>query len=198
MKLISLIVAAILVWSCGGPKPVEQWSDQEINNWCAQNEWFTSLPSTPFEGINKRTFAEQYHKNKAEWDAAFQFLKEEEKTPHEFGRYQLTDRTYANVETYTTKDVNRYEAHRKYIDVQYVLSGEEDIEVCELEDLRDVIFEYDETKDIGLSKTATKFERYAADSTQYLILFPSDGHNPCLTRTKTNVIRKICVKVPFD
>ena len=41
------------------------------------------------------------------------------------GRYEISDCLYANVQTYNTKDDAPYEAHRDYIDIQYMVIGEE-------------------------------------------------------------------------
>ena len=45
----------------------------------------------------------------------------------EIGVYEITPRVKAIVSEYTTKEINEngYEAHREYIDIQYLISGEE-------------------------------------------------------------------------
>ena len=47
-------------------------------------------------------------------------------------KHILSDNIYANVEEYTTKDVGYFEAHRDYLDIQILLSGEEVIEYTPL------------------------------------------------------------------
>lgn len=50
----------------------------------------------------------------------------------EKGEYELSPRVKAIVFEYTTKEVNEngYEAHRDYIDIQYLISGSE--RICSL------------------------------------------------------------------
>ena len=47
-------------------------------------------------------------------------------------KHILSDNIYANVEEYTTKDVGYFEAHKDYLDIQILLSGEEIIEYTPL------------------------------------------------------------------
>ena len=47
------------------------------------------------------------------------------------GRHELPDGAYVNVFGYQTKESGIYEAHRKYIDIHYVLEGSEIIMVAE-------------------------------------------------------------------
>ena len=44
------------------------------------------------------------------------------------GKYLIDgDNVYASVQTYDTKDDVKYESHRRYIDIQYMIDGEEKI-----------------------------------------------------------------------
>ena len=195
MKLISIICTAMVVLSCS-VKPVSEWTDKEVNDWCAESEWFTSLPGVPYSGVNKRTFADQYQKNKEKWDAAYEFLSTKDLQNLPEGRYEVAEGTFANVQSYETKDSNRFEAHRKFIDIQVVISGEEDIAVSNLEDLVDEVVPYDEGKDIGFHATSSKSTKYIADAKNFLILFPTDAHAPCLSREQKSLVKKVVIKMP--
>ncbi len=68
----------------------------------------------------------------------------------ENGKYDLIEgKAYAIVQEYTTKpeEDGKYEAHRKYVDIQFVAQGEEKLGRGALEDFEE-ISEYDEEKDI--------------------------------------------------
>ena len=40
-------------------------------------------------------------------------------------RYEISDKIYANIEEYQTKENGYFEAHQKYADIQLLLAGEE-------------------------------------------------------------------------
>ena len=63
------------------------------------------------------------------------------------GKYSINgENVYASVQTYTTKDDAKYESHRKYIDIQYMIIGSEKIGVTELANCKTCI-EYDADKE---------------------------------------------------
>ena len=71
---------------------------------------------------------------------AYEFLRKALNEGCENGRYELSDGAYVNVSTYKTapKEEKAFEAHRKYIDIQMILSGNElvaieSLEICEAE-----------------------------------------------------------------
>jgi YhcH/YjgK/YiaL family protein len=72
-------------------------------------------------------------------DTAFDWLKEGTWRQLSAGKYQIRgDDVFALVQEYITKEhsVCRFEAHRQYIDIQMLISGEEMIEVVPVEALR--------------------------------------------------------------
>ena len=54
---------------------------------------------------------------------------------------------FVNIQTYMTKEDANYEAHRKYADIQYIISGSEKIGVTDYKTCSTVIA-YDEANDI--------------------------------------------------
>ena len=69
------------------------------------------------------------------------------------GRYELGGENYANVECYTTKshDICKPEAHKKYIDIQLLLSGHELLQFTGVDELK-ISEEYDKNRDIMFFK----------------------------------------------
>ena len=59
------------------------------------------------------------------------------------------ENVYASVQTYVTKDDAKYESHRRYIDIQYMIDGEEKIGVTDLSNCVSCV-EYDSEKDLEL------------------------------------------------
>ena len=55
----------------------------------------------------------------------------------ETGHYKIDDYSYANVDVYETKfpELCKFEAHKKYIDIQMLLSGKEELDFMPVEGL---------------------------------------------------------------
>lgn len=102
---------------------------------------------------------------------------------------------FATHQVYETKPVRRarYEAHRNYIDLQYVWEGTELIAVASLEALKTIV-PYDKEKDIEFFKYFPAAS-FVMEPGVLAILFPSDAHAPCLSVKKPQVVRKTVVKM---
>jgi len=123
----------------------------------------------------------------------FDFLLKNDLKNFDNGRYEIYGKEiYANIQEYETKDEGLFEAHRKYIDIQYIVSGFEKIEVSEVSELEEKI-PYDEEKDLiffnGIGSFLKLKEGYFA------IFYPQDGHKPCLTDEIKSNVKKVVVKV---
>lgn len=86
----------------------------------------------------------------------------------------------------------RWEAHRKYIDVQYVTSGIEQIGWAQLGSLK-VVEEYDQDKDIAWYKGKGDFVTIPTGT--FMILYPHDAHMPGVALDQPASVRKVVVKV---
>lgn len=192
------IIMGLSLFGCG-EKSVSQWSDQEIEEWFSSSLWKNELTMQPDSSINIRMFTEQNIFNASAWKAAYEFLKETDFETIPMGRYDLDKcGTYATVSDYVTKDVDSafFEAHRKYVDIQYVPKGHEYIGITTLEGIDSVKLEYNEEKDIMFFSKADE-TKILADKRNFLVFFPSDGHMPCLKVDKNDVVRKVVIKIPF-
>lgn len=201
MKNIIVIISVIMGLSLFGcrEKPVSQWSDQKIDEWFASSSWKNELPMKPDSSINARMFVEQNILNAPAWEAAYKFLKETDFDSISPGRYDLDKSgTYATVSDYVTKNADTafFEAHRKYIDIQYVPVGQEYIGLTSLSDIDSVKLEYDAEKDIMFFVKADD-RQILADKKNFLVFFPSDGHMPCLRVDENDMVRKVVIKVPY-
>ena len=87
------------------------------------------------------------------------------------------------------------EAHRKYIDIQYVVSGEEVMGWAHLSTLRD-LSEYNPEKDVQTgSLPAYEVSPVLIRAGQAAVFFPEDAHAPKLAWGKPGMVKKIVVKV---
>ncbi len=128
--------------------------------------------------------------------AAFRFINAFLKSPLPEGRYDVDgERVYAMVQIYDTIDpaVAKLEAHKKYIDVQFVVSGDEALGWSEASGLTPSA-PYDAEKDFTLFQ-----ERPSAYVTltggQFAVFLPHDAHLPKAMAGAPGRVVKIVVKV---
>ena len=115
----------------------------------------------------------------------------------ENGVYEITPRVKAIVSEYTPKECNEngYEAHRDYIDIQYMISGEERICCLPLEYLKETKT-YDEEIDAAFYvERGIKPQDLFLGNGYFAILFPQDGHMPQLCVDEPQNVKKVVVKV---
>jgi biofilm protein TabA len=114
------------------------------------------------------------------------------------GRHDVDgDRLFALVQDYVTRPVEQcvWEAHRKYIDVQYVVKGVERMGHAQLSKMI-------EREPYDLSRDVTFFEPGAASVTltagTYAIFGPEDVHAPGGAVDQPAPVRKVVVKAAID
>lgn len=112
------------------------------------------------------------------------------------GVYQLTPRVKAIVSEYETKKVNEYgfEAHKKFIDIQYVLKGEERVACIPIERLIGTK-PYSEENDAAFYVTNCQAQEMIIGNGYFAIFFPQDGHMPQLCVEEPKMVKKVVVKV---
>lgn len=114
------------------------------------------------------------------------------------GVYQINPRVKAIVSEYQTKMVNEYgyEAHKRFIDIQCVLRGEERVACSPIERLKETKPYSEEidaafyTADVNLQPSYLSLQ-----PGYFAIFFPQDGHMPQLCVDEPNLVKKIVVKV---
>ena len=113
-------------------------------------------------------------------------------------RIDLGAGVFAMEQAYETKSRAEgfFESHRKYIDVQVVVEGEEMIEVVDASRI-DVRDPYAEERDLITYRDARHTSRVSLLAGEAAIFFPVDVHMPCLMLNSSPVlVRKSVVKVP--
>lgn len=109
----------------------------------------------------------------------------------------LGDELYANVFTYETKleSDSCFEAHKKYIDIQVVLDGEEIIGFESADKLTSTT-EYDSEKDYVLYSLNGEYDKIRICKGEMAIIFPEEPHAPGITAADgPTTVRKMVVKV---
>jgi len=109
------------------------------------------------------------------------------------------ERLYASVATYETgpREERRFEAHRKYIDVQVLLEGEERIDVSLDKDLP-LLEAYDETRDVMFLKPPEHVASLPMRPGFFVVFYPHDVHRPGCHLKEKRRVRKIVMKVAVE
>lgn len=131
---------------------------------------------------------------------AFAYLRTVDGT-QELGRVVLDgDDVFAIVQTYTTKPEEKalFEAHRKYIDVQFIYSGRETILWAPLKTMVEETRAYTEEKEAALWKLVPDVTPLRMQAGHFAILYPEDAHAPCVEWDGPSEIFKVVVKVAVD
>lgn len=141
--------------------------------------------------------SERYDMLGARFAAAFAFLRSGESADLPVGRHDVMgDEVFALVQEYQTAPAaeKRWEAHRKYADIQYIVSGEEAIgwALTESLDLREDLFE---DKDIAFYAEAADHAGVRLEAGMFTVFFPSDAHKPGCSIGLPSRVRKIVMKV---
>jgi biofilm protein TabA len=129
--------------------------------------------------------------------AAFEFL---EKLPASKpdGRYDIDgDNCFALVQTYTTRPLAQalFEAHRQYIDIQFLQAGRETLLWTPLAALTQVTRPYAADEDITFFANPPHWTPINLQAGQFAIFFPEDGHAPSLEHGGPSEVRKIVIKI---
>ncbi len=127
---------------------------------------------------------------------AFQYLQNTDLDNVAPGKYPIDgDNIFAIVQEYTTLDSadEKMEAHRKHIDVQYMIKGTELVGHMLLKDQVPCKV-YDEQEDYMLfAEEPTFFTQMAAGT--FMIFYPTDPHMPCIKEGEPAMVKKVVVKV---
>ncbi|MDB4583478.1 YhcH/YjgK/YiaL family protein [Draconibacterium sp.] len=193
-----MIVLTTFSCSTKNTKP-EKWTDEEVTQWFDKHEWLAGWNVNPDASINKRSFAIHYHKNPRHWDQAFKFLQTADFKNMPLGKQELEgDHLFINLDEYISRDKKdtRYESHKKYIDIQYVVEGEELMGITTLDKVQ-VTDPYDEEKDVGFFEyEGGNYVKTTPDN--FVIFFPEDVHRPMMKVNENAPVRKIVVKILID
>ncbi len=171
------------------------WTEKSAAKWLHSKEWKNGLKPEVHPSVNKIVFAEQYHKNKAVWDKAFTFLRDSNLLTLKPGKYVIDgDNAYATITEALSKtfEQSAWESHRKYIDLQYVIKGNEKIGVAPITTAT-VTKPYDETKDAANYNAEGQF--YIATPGTFFLFFPGDAHRPNIKVDGYDIVKKLVIKI---
>jgi YhcH/YjgK/YiaL family protein len=109
---------------------------------------------------------------------------------------------FANVNSYETEPAEKrpWEAHRKYIDIQYVVSGSEYSQQFPVQVLAesDKDAKYDAAKDVILFAKAPEEVNAVLLSSgikSFAVFFPQDAHKPQVIHQTAQKVKKVIFKI---
>lgn len=147
--------------------------------------------------LDSLKFWRQYAALSPLFPVAFSFLENLPAQPA-VGRCEIEgEDVFAFVQRQMTAPVEtgQYEAHRRYIDIQYMLHGREITHWTPLPLLTDVIMPFDIEKDAMLFGPAPGGEPIRVQAGQFAVFFPHDGHIPACAWGEPAEVLKVVVKV---
>lgn len=194
-KLITLLITIAMTCSCGNTRkkavPVASGTDSTEVDW--KYGWTVSAsPALDMDALKEHQA--QYPER---WKATFEYLKNTDLSKLSPGEHKIIGReVYAIVSEYVPKEEAEcnFEAHRKYIDFQYLISGKEKMGVTTLDKVAP-IGEYDKKKDIIFFKPDAPAIYEVATPEVFYIFFPKDAHRPSIKDKDGVTVKKIVIKI---
>jgi YhcH/YjgK/YiaL family protein len=126
---------------------------------------------------------------------AFDYIKQTDLKSIPPGKYEINgENIFALISEYESKleSEGKLEAHEKYIDVQYVIDGEELMGYFPLGS-QQILEPYKEENDIVFYKGDKSFVKVTAG--MFAIFFPTDVHVPGICVEKKSSVKKLVIKV---
>ena len=148
--------------------------------------------------VDRITNAHPLYRLQPSLQRAIDYLRSDAAVQAAIGRHEIDgNRMFALVQEYTTRDAVdcAWEAHRKYIDVQFVAAGAERMGYAAMGEVA-VAAEYDPERDFALFAPGT--DAVTIHAGMFAIFGPGDVHSPCQAVGTPAFVRKIVVKVAVD
>ena len=139
-------------------------------------------------------FAEKYYSIHKHFEAAFEFLSQDlSKLKND--RYNIvgTNEVYATISENTLREKNNapLESHKRYIDIQFLIRGDEKFGVSAINYCRIVRKQYNSDNDIAFwDDTPMSYVNLIPND--FVIFFPNDAHAPLIGDGN---VRKVVIKI---
>ncbi len=132
------------------------------------------------------------------FDQAFDYLATNNLLQQATGKYNINKvGMFAGINEYYTKpkDLCEHEAHKKYIDIQYLITGEEVFGYAPLQD-QPKLKKYDANSDVVIFLAGLSYIKLQAG--MFIIFFPTDIHQPEVYDFAPVKVKKIVIKIPVS
>ena len=172
-----------------------QTNQKTAEQWVKSKVWSNGLLIDVAPSVNALEFYKQYNASKAVWDKVFAFIKNQDLKKLAPGNYPIDDKNaYATITDNPSKTLEdaKWESHQKYIDLQYVISGEEKIGVAPVSTAT-VTKPYNPAKDAANYTADGTY--YIAKPSQFFLFFPPDAHRPNIKVDGYDTVKKLVIKI---
>jgi YhcH/YjgK/YiaL family protein len=145
--------------------------------------------------IDKLSNAKQYYGLSIGIEKALKYLENTDISKFEVGKYEIDGKNmYVSVAEYETKNIEqgKWEAHRKYLDIQFIISGKEKMGYAPINEMK-VKSEYNQEKDILFLEGEGNY--LAANEGTFLVFYPEDAHMPGIKAEKQQFVKKAVIKI---
>ena len=196
-RCLNVFLAIALLSGCVTARPKTASSKLKSEPVRATDTGSTKATRRSLVIIDTLKNAPRYYDRHPGFRAAFEFLRTQNLDSLTTGRCEIDGpRLYALIsrDQGRSKAAAKLEAHRKYIDIQYVVAGEEVIGVRPTSECRDVAAPYDPARDIGFFADSPATWVTLSKGT-FVILWPEHAHAPL---SGEGEVRKAVVKVAVD
>ena len=147
---------------------------------------------------NSLKYTKNYYNLSNKIKLALEYLEKNDLKVFDNGRYDiLGDDVYVNVQDYTSKHETqgKWEAHKKYIDIQFMIKGAERIGVGGIDNYQ-ATEAYDESKDLEFLAAANdNYQFINMNENDFIILYPQDVHMPQIAMNTPSYVKKAVVKI---
>lgn len=147
--------------------------------------------------IDRIENASLYHSLHPRFKQAFDYINQVNIHTIAVGRHEVDgDFMYALVQEYDTKlkEEGKWEAHRRYIDLQYMVQGSEGMGYANIHHLQQG--EYDATRDF--LPLYGEGDQVTLGSGYFVLLMPEDAHMPGMAIGDPAPVRKIVLKIAVE
>ncbi len=139
---------------------------------------------------------QQYTRSVPDIYEVMKFAEKVKKENIPVGKYPIQNGFVLVQEGQTRKfEEAEFEVHRKYLDIQILVSGTEYVEYADIKDLTTKVA-FDEEKDLELMDGAGCKIQIKPD--MFYVLYPSDGHKPCCHEEISTNYKKVLAKIKID
>jgi biofilm protein TabA len=184
--MIPLLIAVLMATACVPAETGVSTSDQE-----------SSLEEDLMDIISDDLQNWDEHASLLALADAFRFLGRSDLGELETGRHEISGSDmYALVQRGESRPVDgaEFEAHRLYLDIQYLISGEEQIGVAPQQGLT-VSKPYDVPNDIEFYLNPAQFRKITMHPGRFVVFYPQHAHLPNLYPNRPGPLHKVVVKV---
>lgn len=203
-KLLLSFVMALLVIAVSAQgvytKSVTKKEQKVAEKWVKKGEWRNGFTvAAPHESVNLAEFHSQYSKNRAQWDAMFQWLAKNDLLAIPKGKHPIPGTSLvASVEDSENQELSKRksESHYKHIDFQYVVKGTERFGIIEHLSSKENCEYRPDVMHYDYNSSLARF--YDSSPDKFFLFFPDDWH---IAKVKTDkadqVIRVIVFKLDY-